>query len=281
MRILIYKSQFASTYRDDAAKVAIKKFPGAFMHKYDRPLYLGSGDVRLLSGREAVEAEIAKLRLVAGGKHVVQLMDVVENPDFSIELVFAWAGQPVMTWDRKNKLYEKMYDFSVTDVLRQTLAGVNELHAVGIVHKDLQPHNVLVAFGPEIQPEAHAIRGSLHIRICDLGSAVFVDKANPIIYDAQGTLHYTPPEILLHGECEGFKRDMWSVGILLFALLTCKLPFMTESEILTEEIQRGEGMSDDAWEMIQGLTQRDVNKRWNVEQSIDARYINSCSLSCS
>lgn len=256
-RTLIYESKHAMTYKENDK--VIKKFHA--LDRVDRPVYHASGEVTLVSRREAAQSEIYILRTLGRANHVVKLLDVVEISDHTIELVFAYAGQPIMRWIGNR--YEPISDLPVAEVMRQTLAAVAELHDVGVVHKDLQPNNIL----------AEITNDRLHIAICDFGSAVLVDKNSPIIYDAQGTLQFTPPEILLDGEGDGFKRDLYSVGILFFAILTLKLPFLTEEEILTQEISRPGTISDSAWALLQGLTDKNAESRWTLEQARSSEYL--------
>jgi serine/threonine protein kinase len=259
----------AKTYKHD--KYVIKKFPGHLMNKYATPVYLGEDQAKLISGREAVESEISKLRVLARAKNVVKLVDVRENSDHSIELVFESAGDPVLRWIG-NRYFpisrikaDKYLAADTRNILRQILSGVSEIHQAGIVHKDLQPGNILAD-------------DRLQIAICDFGSAAIVDTIYPIIFDAKGTLEFTPPEILLHGKGDGFKRDTWSIGIVFFIFLTGRLPWFkrTESEIVEDEISRPQEVEDDqAWELLHGLTLHDVDKRWSVNEAISSKYLSS------
>ena len=266
-RTLIHKSQFARTYLEESEICLriVKKFPGHVLRSFNRPLYLGEGEVRLQSGREAVESEISCLRSLQKAVHIVTLVDVLEISDHSLELVFEFAGRPVLRWIGNG--FERISDprfLDVREILRQTLLGVSEIHSAGIVHKDLKEQNILANFKND----------RFVIAICDFGSACFVDRDSPVIHDAQGTLEYTPPEILLHGKGDGFKRDLWSIGIFFFALLTLRLPWAqrTEAEIIATEISRPLDISDSAWELLHGLTTYDPNLRWSGHQALAARY---------
>ena len=89
------------------------------------------------------------------------------------------------------------------------LKGVQACHQAGICHRDLKMQNILVDenFNP---------------KICDFGFATF-NKGNLI--ECLGTVNYAAPEILLHRPYDGFKADIFSLGVVLLNLVTCKSGF--------------------------------------------------------
>ena len=94
-------------------------------------------------------------------------------------------------------------------IFSKIVKGVQACHNAGICHRDLKMQNILVDenFNP---------------KICDFGFATFnTGKLN----EPLGTLNYAAPEILLHKPYDGFKADIFSLGVVLLTLVTCKIGF--------------------------------------------------------
>ena len=90
------------------------------------------------------------------------------------------------------------------------------MHGQGICHRDLKSENVIV--------NDHNI-----VKIIDLGFSIqFVPDVGLRIFC--GTPHYMAPEIVLKCPYNGFKADIWALGVLLFRMLTAQFPFKGNSE---------------------------------------------------
>lgn len=111
----------------------------------------------------------------------------------------------------------------VLDILLQVLAALGEAHDLGIVHRDLKPENII------LHPQR---RGGDLVKVVDFGLAkVRADAALPSVTSPGivcGTPDYMAPEQGRGDEIDG-RSDLYSVGVMLFQLLTGKLPFEGES----------------------------------------------------
>jgi len=111
----------------------------------------------------------------------------------------------------------------IVDILRQVLAALGEAHDLGIVHRDLKPENIV------LQPLR---RGGDLVKVLDFGLAKLKADApgsgvtNPGI--VCGTPDYMAPEQGRGDPIDG-RADLYSVGVMLFQLLTGRLPFEGES----------------------------------------------------
>lgn len=106
---------------------------------------------------------------------------------------------------------------------RQVLLGLAEAHALGITHRDLKPSNVFLS-------RSHT--GRICAKLMDFGIAS-VDASNTsdkltLAGELIGTPAYMPPE-LLRGKPFDSRGDLYSFGVLLFEMLTGKLPFEQSS----------------------------------------------------
>lgn len=96
-------------------------------------------------------------------------------------------------------------------ILRQMIAGLSYCHRFKICHRDLKPENILMD-------------RQGNIKIVDFGMAA-LQPANKWLTTSCGSPHYASPEVIQAQEYRGDRADIWSSGIILFAMLTGTLPF--------------------------------------------------------
>lgn len=140
-------------------------------------------------------------------------------------------GQPylVMEFLRGKDLARVTYEEGplsftrIVDVLRQVLGALGEAHDLGIVHRDLKPENVI------LEPLR---RGGDFVKVVDFGLAKLkadtksTSITNPGI--VCGTPDYMAPEQGRGDEIDG-RSDLYAVGVILFQLLTGRLPFEADT----------------------------------------------------
>ena len=87
----------------------------------------------------------------------------------------------------------------------QLINGIENLHLNGIVHRDLKPENLLLT------------KNNI-LKIIDFDLSNYYDKNKPLS-TLCGSLGYSPPEVLNGKNYDGFMVDIWSIGIILYAML--------------------------------------------------------------
>ncbi|XP_077232820.1 serine/threonine-protein kinase AtPK2/AtPK19-like [Tasmannia lanceolata] len=134
----------------------------------------------------------------------------------------------------------------------EIVSAVAHLHANGIMHRDLKPENIL------LDAEGHAM-------LTDFGLAKQFEE-NSRSNSMCGTVEYMSPEIVL-GKGHDKAADWWSVGILLFEMLTGKPPFFSgnrekiQQKIIKDKIKLPAFLSSEAHSLLKGLLQKDASKR--------------------
>lgn len=96
---------------------------------------------------------------------------------------------------------------------KQIVYGLNYAHTFSIIHRDLKPENILI----------HSLNPPL-IKLADWGMAAFAPPALQLETSC-GSPHYASPEIVNGMKYRGNATDIWSCGVILYALLTGRLPF--------------------------------------------------------
>ncbi|KAF6143018.1 hypothetical protein GIB67_041086 [Kingdonia uniflora] len=133
----------------------------------------------------------------------------------------------------------------------EMVSAVSHLHANGIMHRDLKPENIL------LDADGHAM-------LTDFGLAKEFEE-NTRSNSMCGTLEYMAPEIVL---AKGHDKaaDWWSVGILMFEMLTGKPPFVgnrqkIQQKIIKDKIKLPAFLTSEAHSLLKGLLQKEPCKR--------------------
>jgi eukaryotic-like serine/threonine-protein kinase len=102
------------------------------------------------------------------------------------------------------------------EIARQVCAALDEAHRQGVVHRDIKPQNIVV----------QTIQKGLQVKVLDFGSAASIDITTRLTRNGAviGTPHYMSPEYCLGEELDG-RSDIYSLGIVLFEMLTGVVPF--------------------------------------------------------
>ena len=154
-------------------------------------------------------------------KNIIQLYDIMESKrNLYFVMEYCKGGELFDYIVKKKRLKEP----EACSFFQQIINGVEYLHIQGIIHRDLKPENLL-------------LDDNNHIKISDFGLSTFYSKNN-YLQTACGTPSYAPPEMLEGHEYNGEATDVWSCGIILYAMLCGTLPFSESKEqIIVKKIK--------------------------------------------
>jgi BR serine/threonine kinase len=150
--------------------------------------------------------EIAMMKLF-DHPNILKLIDVVETSD-TLAMVMRLAQNGSLV----NSLHSLTYRESLA-YFRQIIDGLDYLHSLSICHRDLKAENVLIDAAGELL-------------IADFGLSCWAPSG--AVRRSCGSPHYAAPEVLDGGSYDGFAADVWSSGVILYAMLAvCTFSFLT------------------------------------------------------
>jgi serine/threonine protein kinase len=145
-------------------------------------------------------------------------------------------------------------------LMLQLLDALRYIHSMGVVHRDLKPENILF--------DQHG-----HVKISDFGLARFAPP-DELCHTPCGSPCYASPELLTGRPYDGRMSDVWSAGVILFAMVTGELPWTKRDQSqLFAQIRRGEYevpsfLSGSCADLITRLMTVDLEKRITVENAM-------------
>ncbi|KAM8966621.1 serine/threonine-protein kinase 17A [Pelodytes ibericus] len=161
--------------------------------------------------------EIAVLELARDSPWVIKLHEVYETASEMILVLEFAAGGEIFNQcvaEREEAFKEK----DVQRLMRQILKGISFLHRHNVVHLDLKPQNILLTRDCPLGD----------IKIVDFGLSRIVNN-NEEVREIMGTPEYVAPEVLSY-EPISTATDMWSIGVLVYVMLTGTSPFLGDDK---------------------------------------------------
>lgn len=199
-----------------------------------------------------IEREIIIMKLISH-QNIMALYDVWENKgELYLVLEYVEGGELFDYLVKRGRLPEE----EAIRYFQQIINGVSYCHQFNICHRDLKPENLL-------------LDKNQNIKIADFGMAA-LEMNQKLLETSCGSPHYASPEIVSGKAYHGSPSDVWSCGIILFALLTGHLPFDDENiKTLLIKVQAGrfvvpEYVSKDAEDLIRKMLVIDPEDRIKI-----------------
>lgn len=223
---------YAAVRKSDGLPVAIKHIMKNKVTEWVQTEGTEDGE----SGTSSViPMEVHLLRKVQQVRGVAQLIDFYEKPE-SFALVLERPG------DRCVDLFDHITQQGALEeevarkYMRQILTTVIQLHSVGVVHRDIKDENILVDLA----------KGT--VKLIDFGSGALIRNGPYTTFE--GTRVYSPPEWIERRCYQAVPSTVWSLGILLFDMLTGDIPFEKDEEIVRGKVTYRKTVSPLAKDLI-------------------------------
>ncbi|XP_068116865.1 serine/threonine-protein kinase 33 [Hyperolius riggenbachi] len=250
-----------ATHKESGKKWAIKKVNRE---------KAGSSAVKLL------EQEVSILKRV-NHEHVIHLEEVFETPKrMYLVMELCEGGELREILQRRKRFSERETRY----IIHSLASAIAYLHKNDIVHRDLKLENILVKSNESGEDEEMMV----NIKVTDFGLAVQkggVGGEN-MLQATCGTPIYMAPEII-NAHDYSQQCDIWSIGVIMYMLLSGDQPFMaTSEEKLFELIKKGEltfcgsawqSVSEAAKEVLQKLLRVDPAHRITANELLDDPWI--------
>ena len=216
------------------------------------------------SVKRKILSEVKILKAVLGHPNIVKLLEVFENKKYVFFVTeYASNGDLLKLIKNTNKVPEHDAKY----MFFQIAMGLRYIHQQGIIHRDIKPDNIL-------------IDESNRCKICDFGVSRHIDPKEKI-NEQCGTPAYLAPEIIKDEGYKGFGVDIWSLGVLLYCLLTGHMPFKASTiEELHNKILEGKvdfpenyKLSPGAVDLISKMLVLDPNERITIEGVVKHEWV--------
>lgn len=201
---------------------------------------------------ERVAREIHILKLVQH-PHIIQLYEIIETPrQLYLIMEYCPGGELFDHIVASGRVRER----EACRFFHQIMAGVEQIHRVNVVHRDLKPENLL-------------LDDQKNIKIVDFGlSNTYQD--GQLLKTACGSPCYAAPEMVAGHRYVPSRCDVWSCGVILFALVCGYLPFEDQNtsalyrKILNADYQAPKFISDSARDLIARMLNTDPEQRHTI-----------------
>jgi len=172
---------------------------------------LNKAKIKQLGMEEKVQREINILHLCTH-PHIIRLYEVIDTPtDIFLVNEYVSGGELFDYIVSKGRLSAD----EARNFFHQIISGVEYCHFQKIVHRDLKPENLL-------------LDANLNIKIADFGLSNLM-RDGDFLRTSCGSPNYAAPEVISGHLYAGPEVDVWSCGVILYALLCGSLPFDDES----------------------------------------------------
>lgn len=169
----------------------------------------------MISTPEAMERFEREVNVIIKMNHpgIIKIHDFIIDQNFFYLVMDYCSGGTLLSQIGNSKISED----AAKPLFKQILETVDYMHSQGVAHRDLKLENIMLdEFG--------------HIKIIDFGFSRFAESGQMFMTPV-GSPAYAPPEIIDGEKYDGKLADLWSLGVILFALITGELPWKGSNQI--------------------------------------------------
>ena len=196
----------------------------------------------------------------------VQLYETYETNNHICLVMEHLQGGDLLNYIRKRN---SLSELTAKCIFKKLILSIKHIHSNNIVHRDIKLDNILLDLNSDI-------------KLCDFGVSSIYSKGELMMQQC-GTPAYIAPEILYNKGYDGRKVDIWSSGVVLYAILKGAVPFKGKSkQDLFEKIMKGEfemieNISNEGKDLIRRLLEVDPKKRINVNEILTHKWFDNCN----
>ncbi len=189
-------------------------------------------------------------------KNIIQIFETIQTHSH-FYIVMEFVEEDIL-----NKINEKrqINELEALNYFQQIISSLQYLHHQNIAHRDLKPENIL-------------IDDKSSIKLSNFGLSTMYNH-DRLLNTRCGTKYYTSPEILRGEDYQGETADIWSIGVILYQMLTGNFPFSGENEneylhnLLKNEISFPSEISFTCQDLLRNILEKDPMKRYHLEDIV-------------
>ena len=164
-----------------------------------------------------IQDEIDLLRKLPRNSNLVVYMGYQQTPEKIQIFMGLYNGTLYDYIQRLKRKRRKLTISQIAKICKQLLKGLNVLHNRNLMHRDLKSENILYEGTPEDFDHMNFV-------IADLGESKIISKKSKA-KTIKGTPAWIAPEVFEKGESYTFSADIWSFGMIVYEMITLKIPF--------------------------------------------------------
>ena len=206
--------------------------------------------------KKRIEKELNILKSLRHPNIVHLYADIETNANIYIIMEYIKGIELIHYISSNSKLSEEEACF----YFRQIISAIEYLHKLKIAHRDIKPENMIIENETKI------------IKLVDFGLSNYYNTKTEMLSSACGSPSYAAPEMLYGKKYSASPIDIWSCGIVLYAMICGYLPFdEPDYNILYKKIKEGKfkiplHVSPNAKDLIKNLLVNNPKKRYTIEQ---------------
>ncbi|RXN13110.1 serine threonine- kinase pim-2-like protein [Labeo rohita] len=238
-----FGSVYAATRLNDGQMVAIKFVPNR-----------NTTFISIDGYSEPLPLEVALQILANKGprvEEIIQLLDWQVEPDRYILVLERPVPYEELNWFLLQQMTTLEEDVARV-IMRQTVFAAQTCCRRGVLHRDIKLENLL------INP------GTLKVKLIDFGCGAILTDEGYTSY--AGTREYCPPEYVTTGKYHGEPATVWSLGILLFAMVCADFPKRRDLRKIKDNTWTKDGLSKECCHFMHCCLQNDPNQRIELEK---------------
>ncbi|KLO08050.1 Pkinase-domain-containing protein [Schizopora paradoxa] len=201
-------------------------------------------------------------RILLGMEREIVLMKLIDHPNImQLYDVYETSGELylILEYIEGGELFDyicergRLPSAEALDYFQQLMSAVEYCHRFRISHRDLKPENLL-------------LNKQKILKVADFGMAAWQGGTN-LLETSCGSPHYAAPEVIIGKPYDGCSADIWSCGVILYALLAGRLPFDAQDvDQLLDKIKVGRytmpsDIDSRAKDLIARMLDTNVNRR--------------------
>lgn len=260
---------FAGKVQRDIDKEGLSEESGKFIGPYCVTKTIGQGSygkVKMAYHRETQQKVAIKMLYKAGMKepelerarreteilrqldhpHIARLYDVIET-ETAMNIVMEYAGNTLLSYVLERGGFG---EDEARTFFEQILSAVFYCHERNIIHRDIKHQNLL-------------LDSEYKIKLIDFGLSNFMEKGK-LRSTFCGTPAYASPEMILGNKYTGPEVDVWSLGVVLYSMITGVFPFDSVGDIIKGDFANPSHASEECKHLLRRMLVVDVKQRASV-----------------